>query len=236
MLPIAILCGGLAKRLNTIASQRPKALLPIAGKPFLHHQLALLRNQGIREIVLCVGHYGEQIIDSIGDGTGFGLSVKYSQDGSTPLGTGGAIRKALPLLGQKFFVMYGDSYLRVRFRDVLAAYNEQARAALMTVYENANAFDASNVLFENGEILSYSKLTRTSDMRHIDYGLGILSGDLFSIFTGAFDLASVYEFALERKQLGSLLVKERFYEIGSPRGMAETESFLESVALNIAGG
>src|ERR1044071_9702153 len=111
MLPIAILAGGLATRLRPMTETIPKALVEIAGEPFLAHQLRLLRAAGYERVVLCVGYLGKMVREFAGDGSAFGLYVEYSFDGPTLLGTAGAIVRALPLLGPRFSVIYGDSYL-----------------------------------------------------------------------------------------------------------------------------
>src|SRR5258708_1931944 len=111
MLPIAILAGGLATRLRPITETIPKALVEIAGEPFLAHQLHLLRANGYERVVMCVGYLGEMVRDFAGDGSQFGMQVEYSFDGEALLGTAGALRKALPLLADDFSVIYGDSYL-----------------------------------------------------------------------------------------------------------------------------
>ena len=121
-LPVAILAGGLATRLRPVTETVPKVLLEVAGKPFLEHQLAQFREQGVEEVVLCVGFLGETIQEQYGDGALMEYDISYSFDGPKLLGTGGAIRKALPLLGEAFFVMYGDSYLRIDFAEVERAF------------------------------------------------------------------------------------------------------------------
>ena len=115
-LPVAILAGGLATRLRPVTEDTPKALLDVAGKPFVVRQLEYLRQQGIVRVVLCVGYLGEQIRAVVGDGSALGLEVLYSWDGPQLLGTGGALRHALSALGEQFMVLYGDSYLPIDFR------------------------------------------------------------------------------------------------------------------------
>jgi NDP-sugar pyrophosphorylase family protein len=134
MLPVAVLAGGLARRLGQLTETVPKSLLRVAGRPFIHWQLGLLAQQGVTEAVLCVGHLGEQIRAAVGDGTGFGITVRYSFDGRTLLGTGGALKRAEPMLGTAFFVLYGDSYLPW----TLPGGSERMRAApaLITVFCN----------------------------------------------------------------------------------------------------
>src|SRR5581483_177601 len=145
MLPVAILAGGLATRLRPVTASVPKALLPVAGRPFIAWQLELLAQQGVDQVILCLGFLGEQIQAVVGDGSGFGLGIRYSFDGDQPRGTGGALRHALPSLGEAFFVLYGDSYLPCSFARIQAAYLATQAPALMTVLRNQDCWDKSNV-------------------------------------------------------------------------------------------
>jgi NDP-sugar pyrophosphorylase family protein len=203
-------------------------MLEVAGRPFIAHQLELIRNNGIEKVLICASFLGEQIEDYAGDGSKFGLSVEYSFDGDELLGTGGAIKNALKKLDEQFFVMYGDSYLITDFKDINEYFFAQNKPALMTVYRNEGKWDNSNVQFENGVLLKYDKVNRTSDMRHIDYGLGILSKTAFESFSGkrVFDLSEVYVKLLANGQLAGYEVNERFYEIGSFAGLEETDAYL----------
>ena len=157
MLPVAILAGGLATRIRPFTESIPKALIAIHGEPFLAHQLRMLRLRGVTRVVLCVGYRGEQIQQFAGDGAQFGLEVDYSFDGPALLGTAGAIRRALPQLGDAFFVLYGDSYLPCDYQRVEEAFLASAKSGLMTVYRNEGSFDTSNVEFSGGWILSYKR-------------------------------------------------------------------------------
>jgi NDP-sugar pyrophosphorylase family protein len=228
MLPVAILAGGLATRLRPLTEKIPKALLEVAGRPFIHWQLELLKSAGVNEVVLCTGYLGEMIEQEIGDGHGFGLNVQYSADGDRLRGTGGALRIALDLLGDEFFVLYGDSYLPVSFSDVETAYRQGRRQGLMTVFRNEGKWDASNVWFEQGIIREYNKKERSPQMHHIDYGLSIMSRGAFEPFAAqeVFDLAEVFADLLRRDQLAGCEVFQRFYEIGSHSGIEELEAFL----------
>jgi N-acetyl-alpha-D-muramate 1-phosphate uridylyltransferase len=226
--PVAILAGGLATRLGKLARNIPKSLLTVAGKPFLAHQLALLRDQGIKRVVLCVGHLGKKIQSRFGDGADFGLELEYSYDGPNLIGTGGAVRKALSLLGEQFFVMYGDSYLPIDFHPVAAAFWQSEKSALMTVLRNENRWDTSNVRFENGKLLEYSKQHRTASMHYIDYGLSIFSERAFTGTPQAFDLSKLVGRLVAQQEMEGYEVQTRFYEIGSPGGLAELEKLLTS--------
>ncbi len=225
MLPVAILAGGLATRLGPLTKNIPKSLIPIDGEPFVAHQLRLLQRSGIQHVILCVGHLGNMIEQAIGDGKAFGVKVEYSSDGATLLGTAGAIKGALPKLGKKFFVMYGDSYLACDYSAIEQEFSRRSGLGLMTVFRNDGQWDGSNVEFSEGRILAYSKKSRTARMHYIDYGLGVFHADAFAR-THATDLADVYAELLENGELAAVEVHERFYEIGSPAGLKEMTSFL----------
>src|SRR5258708_7251307 len=123
-LPVAILAGGLATRLRPVTEKIPKLLVEVAGEPFFSHQLRLLKQAGLTRIVLCVGHLGEQIVALYGDGAKWGVQIDYAFDGPKLLGTGGALIRALPKLGEAFYVLYGDSYLSIDYRTVGKAFQD----------------------------------------------------------------------------------------------------------------
>ncbi|HTZ60826.1 MAG TPA: nucleotidyltransferase family protein [Acidobacteriaceae bacterium] len=229
-IPVAILAGGLATRLRPVTETVPKVLLEVAGKPFLEHQLAQLREQGVEEVVLCVGYLGEMIRERYGDGRCQGVRISYSFDGPKLLGTGGAIRNALPLLGEAFFVMYGDSYLRIDFGEVESAFRHSAKPGLMTIYHNRGLWDVSNVCYGNGTIERYDKALRDPKMQHIDYGLSVFKSEVFAEYPAdtVLDLAQVMRALVDRGQMAGFEAKERFYEIGSPEGWRELDQFLQS--------
>ena len=229
MLPCAILCGGLATRLRPITETIPKSLVPINGEPFLAHQLRLLQQRGVHNVVLCIGHLGEMIQDFAKDGRDFGLNIGYSFDGAPLLGTAGAIRKALPQLNNQFFVLYGDSYLDCNYTAIADAFTASNKRGLMTIYRNEGSFDTSNVQAENGSILRYDKKNRTPQMHYIDYGLGAFHRYVFEELQSnqICDLADIYKSLLAARELAAYEVKERFYEIGSPAGIADLEQYLK---------
>jgi NDP-sugar pyrophosphorylase family protein len=229
-IPVAILAGGLATRLRPITENIPKSLVPVAGRPFLAHQLELLHARGLRHAVLCIGYLGEMIQRDFGDGRDYGVRLEYSFDGPKLLGTGGALKRALPLLGTEFFVLYGDSYLPLEYRPVADAFRRGGRAGLMTVYRNEGRYDTSNVVFRDGQIAVYDKKDRLPEMHHIDYGLSVFKSSVFDDYAAdqPFDLAAVMGRLVREQQLTGYEVGERFYEIGSPAGLAELETLLSS--------
>lgn len=228
LMPVAILAGGLATRMSPLTERIPKALLEIEGHPFLWHQLHLLKRHGVRRVVLLVGHLGEAIQKEFGDGSSLGMAIEYSYDGPALLGTAGAIRKALPLLTDSFFVLYGDSYLPCDYRSVEEAFQRSGLPGLMTVYRNDDRYDGSNVEYGGNRILRYDKHDRTPAMRYIDYGLGAFEPKVFAALPAAIpcDLAAVYQDLLAAGNLASFEVRERFYEIGTPEGLRDTTEFL----------
>lgn len=227
MLPVAILAGGLSTRLRPVSDKIPKALVEVAGRSFICRQLDYLRIKDITRVVLCIGHLGEQIEAVVGDGRAFGLDVCYSPDGPTLLGTGGTLKRALPLLGDQFFVLYGDSFLPCDLHRVQQTFVGSGQPALMTVFHNGDRWDKSNVLFRDGRIVEYNKRSPRSDMKYIDCGLGILSADAFRAYPAGqpFDLADVYYDLSIAGQLVGHEVHERFYEIGSHEGLKEAELY-----------
>jgi NDP-sugar pyrophosphorylase family protein len=227
MLPIAILTGGLGTRLRPLTEKIPKNLIEIHGEPFLAHQLRLLGAHGIERAVLCTGYRGEMIREFAGDGSRFGIHLDYSRDWPVLRGTAGAVRQALPLLGERFFVLYGDSYLPCDYRAVQEAFLASGKPALMTVFANEGRWDTSNVEFSEGGIVAYDKKGRTERMRHIDYGLGVFHASVFAGLPGErHDLAEVYQDLLRRGELAGFEVFERFYEAGSPAGIEELKELL----------
>jgi NDP-sugar pyrophosphorylase family protein len=229
MLPVAILAGGLATRLRPLTEDVPKSLIEVAGRPFAEHQLTRLAEQGIDRVVFCVGHLGDRIERALGDGRRWGLRLEFVHDPPVLAGTGGAVLAALPRLGESFFVMYGDSYLPCDMRAVQEAFFASGRAGLMTVFRNENRWDRSNVEYVAGRIVRYDKRAQDASMQHIDYGLGVFHRRAFDAWNdheGPFDLASVYRALLAAGELAGVEVPDRFYEIGSLDGLAETRALL----------
>ena len=221
---MALLAGGRATRLGAIARAVPKALLDVAGRPFIDHQLDLLHRGGIRRVVLCLGHLGDQIEQYLGDGASRGMELRYSRDGDTPAGTGGAVRGALPLLADVFWIMYGDSYMDIDYRGVLAHFDSSDAMGLMTVLRNDDQWDRSNVIFEEGRLLKYDKQNRDPHMHHIDYGVQLIRREALQHMTPGerCDLADVYRDMVRRGEMSGYEVHTRFHEIGTPPSLEAT--------------
>ena len=227
-LPVALLAGGLATRLRPITATIPKALVEVAGRPFIDHQLALLRRNGIRRVVLCLGYLGEQVQAHLGDGAAINMELQYCFDGERLLGTGGALRRAVPLLGEVCWVMYGDSYLDIDYRAVLHAFSNSDALGLMTVLRNGNRWDRSNVVFRDGQLLQYDKRAQTPEMAYIDYGAALLRSIVIERIPvdQPYDLADLYSALVAERSMIGYEVTQRFYEIGSHAGLAEAQAYL----------
>jgi MurNAc alpha-1-phosphate uridylyltransferase len=224
-----ILAGGLATRLWPMTQTIPKSLVPINGRPFAEYQLVWLARQNITDVVFCIGYLGGQIRDALGSGNRFGVNVRYADEGENLRGTGGALRLAFDagLLDNTFFVVYGDSFLPIRFAPVLEAYRASGFRALLTVMRNENRWDASNIIFSAPLVMLYDKAcnqTTRARMRYIDYGLSVFSRDLVADEippAPRVDLADVLKRLSLAGKLAGLEITERFYEVGSPAGIED---------------
>jgi NDP-sugar pyrophosphorylase family protein len=228
MLPLAILAGGYASRLGSLTKDFPKCLIEINGRPFIDWQLDLLTKNGYSDFIFCVSYKSNLVQEYLGDGSDKGINIQYSLDGETQLGTGGAIQKALPRLGKAFGVIYGDSYLPIDYSVVEQDFMSLKSNALMTVYKNQNHFDASNVEFREGKLIDYQKGSDNKNMHYIDYGITFFREDVFRPWMGqsAFDLSLVCHQLAKSGQLDGFEVFERFYEIGSVRGIEEFSQYI----------
>jgi NDP-sugar pyrophosphorylase family protein len=235
--PVALLAGGLATRLRPITEKIPKALVELAGRPFIDWQLDLLAENGIRHVVMCLGYLGEMVRDHCGDGAARGMKLDYSFDGEKLMGTGGAILRARHLLADTFWVMYGDSYMDIDYRAVLKTFDiattkpadfSRPALGLMTVLKNANQWDTSNVIFKNNELIKYDKRDRSPDMQYIDYGVALLRDQALDRMPAdrPADLAELYTQLVDERKMIGYEVTQRFYEIGTPASLEEAREYL----------
>ena len=224
---VAILAGGLATRLGDLTRDRPKSMVKVLGKPFLEYQLELLRQNGIKNIILCIGYMGEKIKRHFGNGKRYGVDIRYSVE-DTLLGTAGALKKAASLLDDIFFTMYGDSYLFLDFSRVMSYFASQNKLALMTVYKNFNCYDRSNTVVEGDLVTKFSKKQKTKDMVYIEYGANIFRKEVLDMIPEKqfYSLDHLFPRLIGQKQLLAFEVRERFYEIGSPLGLTEFAEFI----------
>jgi len=228
-----ILAGGLGTRMWPIAETVPKTLLPVAGRPFADWQLQWLADAGIESVVYCIGYLGDEVRRFVGDGRAWGLTVGYVDEGTRLRGTAGALRLAAEegVLDERFLVLYGDSWLQADPSDVFRASELSGLPALMTVFENLGRWDGSNVVYRDGLVVRYEKGLDPvpPEMRWIDYGLSVYTRDLIEAridLRDAADLAPICSALAAEGRLAGYPVAERFYEIGSPDGLAELSSVL----------
>lgn len=207
----------------------PKPLLPVAGRPFVEHQFELLRAHGAQQVVLAVGYLGERIEEHIGDGDRFGLEIRFLHDGPEPVGTAGAVRRALPLLGEEFLVLYGDTYLRIDYADVARVFRQSGLPALMTVLHNLGTWAPSNAIYSEGRVTAYDKASPPPGAEWIDYGLLAFRASALEC-DGPSDLSDVTRDLAAGGRLAGYPASERFYEIGTPEALAETDAFLSRLA------
>jgi NDP-sugar pyrophosphorylase family protein len=228
LFPVIILAGGTATRLRPITEKIPKALVEVGGQPFISQQLRLLHFHGIQQVVISAWYKGEMIRDFVGDGDRFGMKIEYVYDGEHPLGTGGAVRHAMPLLEGPFFVLYGDSYLPCDYAAIQDFFMAGHYWGLMTVYHNQNQWDTSNVEIGGDRIVAYDKEKRSPRMEYIDYGLGIFQPEAFEGVPDGkpADLSGIYKKLVREHLLLAYPVQQRFYEIGSLDGLHELDKLL----------
>ncbi len=226
---LAILAGGLGTRLGPLTAQTPKSLVPVLGSPFLEHQIRLVRQAGVKRLVLCIGHHGEQIVERFGDGSAYGVEIIYSQEGEQLLGTGGALKKAEHLLDEAFLMMWGDSYLILDYAAIWRSFQAQDLPAMMVVFRNENQRVPSNVVVEGGKVTVYDKWSKDPDKVYIDEGLTCLNRQLLETVPAGqpFAIEQVFRDLATEGKLAAYETSQPFYEIGSPEGIAELETILQ---------
>jgi NDP-sugar pyrophosphorylase family protein len=224
---IVILAGGLATRLYPITERIPKSMVLVAGKPFLEHQIALCKKNGIEEIVICVGHLWEQIFDYFGDGSRYGIKIIYSVENER-LDTGGALKNALPYLDEKFFVLYGDSYLPSNWQEAAGIFEKSSESGLMTLFKNDGTLGVpSQITAKSGYVREFTKTDFKPEMEFVEYGLNIFRREVIGrISEESFPIGHYFDLLISENQLLSWESPERFYEIGCPEGLMELEKFL----------
>ena len=218
----------MATRLGDLTRNQPKSMVRVGGKPFLEYQLGILGRGGVENIVLCTGRMGEQIEKHFGNGVDYGMNIAYSRE-DKPLGTAGALKKAEALLDDTFFTLYGDSYLFLDFGRVMAYFQSEDRLALMTVYKNYDRYDSSNTAVKGNRVTGYSKKEKSGDMVYIEYGANVFRKDVLEMIpqNRFYSLENLFPRLIDMEQLLAFEVKERFYEIGSPRGLKEFEGYIK---------
>jgi NDP-sugar pyrophosphorylase family protein len=227
----AILAGGLGTRLRPLTHEVPKPMVPIAGKPYLEHQLVRLREQGIADIVLLTGYLAEQIEEHFGDGARHGLRIRYSRE-ATPIGTGGALAQAADLLAPEFLLLYGDSFLPIHYPAVLEMLGQRGDFDLvLTAYDNRRGnTDVQNNLEINeaGRVLTYAKDTGNPRLNYVEAGVLAIRRQVVERMPEARPLSlekTIFPELIARGALGAWITTERFYDFGTPERLAETQLY-----------
>ena len=223
--PVCVLAGGLGSRLGELTRDTPKPLIPVGGRPFAEYQLELLRRNGANLVVFCVGYRGEVFEQVLGDGSRFGLDLRYSFDGEELAGTAGAVRRALPLLGAWFLVLYGDTFLRIDYGAVAAAFVQAEREGLMTVLRDRDGSLPCNAVVEGDRVVAYDKESPPSGAEWIDYGLSAFRAEVFDV-QGVRDLSHIQRSLAASGRLTAYEAQHRYFEIGTPDALREAEDFL----------
>jgi MurNAc alpha-1-phosphate uridylyltransferase len=228
-----ILAGGLGTRMLPRTERVPKLLLPVAGRPFAAWLLERLAAAGFDEALLCIAHLGEMIRDAVGDGRAFGIAARYADEGPDLLGTAGALRRALPDLAPTFLVTYGDSYLPFDYAAPLADLDAHPAAqGTMAVFKNDDRWDRSNTTIDGERVVRYEKRARDAApdpaISHIDYGATALRREIIAALPGgvARGLDTVQRDLASAGVLRAFVAPRRFFEIGSPEGLADLEAEL----------
>ena len=229
MFSALILCGGKATRIRPISLNKPKSLIKINYKPFIYYQLKFLEKNKIQKVIICLGHKGKMIEEYVCS-QNFRMKIIFSYDGKLLLGTGGAIKKALNYLDENFFILYGDSYVRINLKNLQKYFLKFKKKGLMTIYKNQNKYDRSNVgKIKNKYFYDKNKKNKKLKYNFIDYGINLLNKKAFFYFKNKkkFDLSEVFYLLSKKESLVYKEVNKRFYEIGSFKGINELKNFFK---------
>lgn len=226
-----VLAGGLATRMRPRTLTTPKSMLEVCGRPFVDWQLEALARDGYTHVVLCIAHLGESIRDHVGSSKA-GMTITYSEEGPTLLGTGGALRAALSQLAETFLVTYGDSYLPFDYAGPLRDLDAHDDCdGVMSVFKNEGKWDPSNVITDGTWVLRYEKGTGDPAFDHIDYGATALRKSILAACpeNTTFGFDKVQHELAKKRRLRAHVARERFFEIGSPEGLETLERELAKV-------
>ena len=226
---VVILAGGLGTRLRPITETVPKPMVPVNGKPFLHWQLLDLKRQGYTDVLLLVAYLGEQVEKYFGEGSEFGMKIRYSFE-TEPLGTGGALKNALPLLAEEFFLVNGDSYLVLPLDEMGRGFDRTRFSASVSVYDNHDPVPViPNLKVANGKVVAYEKDAGPArGYDKIDSGVYLMRRRLVEEQRqDKFLLAEIWEPLINDGRLAAFEVPTRFYDIGTVDRLAEFEAYLK---------
>lgn len=164
-----IMAGGKGTRLASVTKNIPKPMVPIEGKPLLEYQIENLKENGVTNILLIVGHLGDVIRDHFGDGSAFGVNISYYVEES-PLGTAGALAKIKDQLEETFFLVFGDLFININYDRFFAFHRDTGALMTLFAHPNSHPYD-SDIIITNDENRvigwSYKKDVRTEDYRNL---------------------------------------------------------------------
>ena len=227
---VVILAGGLGTRLGKLTKNIPKALIEINNKPFIEWQINYFLNQGKKKFLLCLGHFSEQIIEFV-EKKFPDIEINFSLDGEKMLGTGGALVNAYEQLEENFYVIYGDSYLQIDLKNIELRHDIKDSVITMAIFKNDNMYDKSNVQIHDKKLRYYKNSSEICN--YIDYGVSIISKKILSDYnlSNFINLSHIYENESKKNKINYYLAKNRFYEVGSEKGIFELNKFLKTTNL-----
>ena len=224
-----ILAGGLATRLRPLTEKIPKPLVPINGRPFIHHQLKLLKSYGIANILILTGYLGKQIEDYLGDGSKLGLGINYSYE-ENPLGTGGSLKNAETMLKEAFLIVNGDTYLNLDYKELIDYFYKRDKIGVMTVYSDSEKIAPNNVkIDETNLVMGYNKKDDAT-MDCVDSGVMVFKKKIINFIEPGRKISleeDIFSRLIENKELVAYPVKQRFYDIGTFEGLKLLEGILK---------
>jgi len=215
-----ILAGGFGTRLKSITGEdTPKPMVLIAGKPFLEHQISLLKEHGITEIVLAVHHGANKVKSYFGDGRKFGVDLTYSEE-ENPLGTAGAVKKAEKYIDDTFLVMNGDSYSQIDLNEFLDFHRAKRSIGTLSLTSSLNFEHFGNVLVEDSRIIKFVEKMKAADQETFSSsGVYIFEPKIFDLIEPEKKVSletDVFPQLAEQRLLWGFKYSGYFMDIGRP--------------------
>jgi N-acetyl-alpha-D-muramate 1-phosphate uridylyltransferase len=229
---IVIMAGGLGTRLRPLTYDIPKPMIPIHGKPYLWYQLDYLKKYHLNHILILAGYLGQQIENYFGNGSELDIKIQYSFE-SEPMGTGGGLKFAAPLLEDEFMVIYGDSFLPIDLSDLIKTYRFMKSTGLLVVYDNR--FGDSNVknnvaIDGNNLILKYQKNTDDDSLNYVESGISVFNKSICELIPANKKTSleeEIFPKLIDNKKLKAYITTQRFYDIGTPDRLKTIETFFQ---------
>ena len=224
---IVILNGGKGTRVSAISKNNPKCMISFNGKPFINHQIKLLKKMGFKKIFFCLGYKSNIITKYLSSLNFNGIKIEYSIE-KKPLGTGGTVVNSLNKLDKTFFLTYGDSYLKIDYKKILKKFQTYKKSCLMTVVHKKKVADHKpNIVIKKNAIKSYGYSINSN---YIDYGALIFKKKIFKeIKIKKFDLANIIADQIEKNDIISYKINKKFLQIGSIKGIREFKKSINNL-------